>query len=255
MSPLGRRRELVTIVVPARNEEAALAPMLRSLPLATLRAAGFDVEVVVLDGHSTDRTADVAREHGARVIADTQWGKGCALRNARSKLRGDYIIMLDADGTYAADAIPRALDPLAWGDADVVMGVRKIQPGAMSGTHRIGNAVLSISASLLYARKCVDLCTGLWGFRAAALQALPLRSFRFELEAELFALSARMHLRIAQVPVDYLLRTGAPKLQTADALRIAWWLLRSRVADFPTAPGRVVDSYAIAPTLRQDARS
>ena len=252
MNPgMKRERERVTIVVPARNEEAALAPMLRSLPRATLRAAGFDTEVIVLDGHSTDRTPDVARRYGARVIADRQWGKGCAIRNSIAEFTGDYVVMLDADGTYAADAIPRVLDPLAWGDADVVMGARVVQPGAMTGTHRIGNAILSATASLLYARRTPDVCTGLWGFRAEALRAMPLRSFRFELEAEMFALSARLGMRVTQVPVDYLPRTGSAKLATSDAIRIAWWLLRTRVANIPRTHGNRPGTSPFAPTLRQ----
>lgn len=240
------RPGLVTIVIPAKDEEAAIGPTLRSLPRATLRAMGFEVEVVILDGHSRDKTRDVVYGHGdATVVFDRQWGKGRALINGRPHFQGDYVVMLDADGTYAADAIPRVLAPLAWGDADIVMGDRFALNGAMTGSHRIGNAMLSIMAGVLYARPCRDLCTGLWGFRGDALAGLALRSYRFELEAEMFALASRQGLRISHVPVDYLPRTGLAKLNTADAMRIGWWLLRSRVVPLryaPTEPesGRVV---------------
>jgi dolichol-phosphate mannosyltransferase len=108
------------------------------------------------------------------------------------------------------------------------MGYRRIQPGAMTGIHRFGNQMLTWLASLLYQRRCRDLCTGMWGFQASALDALPLESTGFELEAEMFAHAARLGLRIEQVQADYLPRVGSSKLGFTDGFRIAWSLLRSR---------------------------
>jgi len=235
MTPTTRiRKGLVTIVVPARNEERAIARTLASLPLKTLYVEGYDTEVVVLDGQSTDATARIAESLGAVVVRDVELGKGNALRNARKHFHGDYIVMLDADGTYAPDAIPHLLGPLAWGEADVVMGRRMAQPGAMTRVHRIGNRLLSLSAATLYGRRCPDLCTGLWGFRANALHGLPLQSRGFGLEAELFALSARRRLRIGSVLVDYLPREGHSNLRALhDGWRILRRLLTSRVARMP----------------------
>ncbi len=229
---------MVTIVLPAKNEEAAIGPTLRSLPIDTLQDAGFEVETMILDGHSSDRTRDIAYRHGGTtVVFDQQWGKGRALVNARELFKGDYVIMLDADGTYPPDAIPRLLGPLAWDEVDIVMGSRQPRPGSMSLTHRFGNIVLSLLARILYQRACPDLCTGMWGFRSEALHALPLQSYRFELEAEMFALASRLDLRIETVPIDYLPRTGSSKLSMTDALRIVWWLLRSRVVPLQTERG------------------
>ena len=223
-------RGLVTIVLPARNEEQAIGPTLRALPKDTLRAAGFEVETMVLDGHSDDRTRDIVYKHGgATVVFDRQLGKARALINARELFEGDYVVMLDADGTYPPEAIPRVLAPLAWDEADVVMGARRPQEGSMSALHALGNVLLSALASLLYGRRCRDLCTGMWGFRSEALHALPLSSRRFELEAEMFALASRLDLRIEEVPIDYLPRKGSSKLSMTDALRIVWWLVRSRL--------------------------
>lgn len=237
---------LVTIVVPAKDEAGAIGDTLRSLPLATLHTAGFETEVIVLDGHSRDDTCAIARSWGAEVRPDLGRGKGSAVRGARTAFRGDYVIMLDADGTYAPDAIPRVVDLLAHGFADVVMGDRLPQGGSMSGLHRAGNRMLSMGATLLYGRRVRDLCTGLWGFRSDALQRLPLRSTGFELESELFALSARLGLRIRHTDVDYLPRTGTSKLTTSDGLRIGWCLVRNRFASLkaPIALGRGKDRPA-----------
>jgi hypothetical protein len=227
----------VTIVLPAKNEEAAIGRTLRALPLATLEAMGFTNEVLVLDGQSTDRTAAIAAAWGATVVTDRQRGKGNALRNASHLFSGDYIVMLDADGTYAADAIPRVVSRLAFGTADVVMGRRVPQAGSMSRVHEAGNSLLSVGATVLYGKACPDLCTGLWGFRAEAFRQLRLRAKGFELEAELFALSSRLGLRIQQVRTDYLPRHGPTKLSGGpDGLRIGWWLLRSRFRSSRPAP-------------------
>lgn len=224
----GRRTGLVTIVIPAKDEAEGIGETLRSLPVATLRAAGYDVEVVVLDGNSRDDTAAIARAWGAAVVTDREPGKGAALRHGRTALRGDYVIMLDGDGTYAPDAIPRLVEQLAWGEADVVMGCRRTNAGSMTGVHRLGNALLSFGAAVLYARRCPDVCTGMWGFRGEALRALPLRSRGFELEAEIFAVATRLGLRVGFAPVDYLPRRGRTKLSTGDGLRIGWCLVQSR---------------------------
>ena len=219
---------LVTIVLPAKDEAGAIAATLRSLPHEALRAAGYRTEVIVLDGQSKDDTERIARECGATVVRDRGRGKGCALREARATFQGDYVVMLDADGTYAPDAIPRVIALLAAGDADIVMGDRRILPGSMTRVHRVGNALLSLGASTLYGKRVPDLCTGLWGFRVDALHRLPLRANGFELEAELFALSARLGLRIRHTDVDYLPRTGTSKLAAGDAVGIGWCLLRTR---------------------------
>lgn len=228
------RGSLVTLVVPAKDEAEGIARCLRSLPRATLATMGFASEVLVLDGNSADATAAIARSLGATVVTDREPGKGAALRHAREAFRGDYVVMLDADGTYPADAIPTLLDPLMRGDADVAMGLRRPLGRAMPGPNRFGNAVLSLMASLLYRRPCRDVCTGLWAFRADVVRHLPLQSRGFGLEAELFALTARLRLRVAQRDVDYLSRNGKAKLRPGrDGARIFRRLWRSRFVPLP----------------------
>lgn len=239
-------RPLVTFVLPAKDEAEAIGKVLAGLPTETLDLMGFDSEKVVLDGDSHDGTRDIVYGHGgASVVFGDGKGKARALREARDELHGDYILMLDGDGTYAPDAIPRILAPLIRDEADIVMGRRSIQPGSMSLIHRIGNRALSWMARLLYGGSCPDLCTGMWGFQAHALGSLPLQATGFELEAEMFAEASRLGLRIENAPIDYLPRLGASSLTTRDGLKIAWCLLRSRWRDLgaarpPPDPRRMV---------------
>lgn len=244
-------RPTITIVVPAKNEERALGHTLQALPLSTLRAMGFEPEVVVLDGSSTDRTAEIARSLGATVLQDREPGKGAALRNARPHFKGEFVVMLDGDGTYATDAIPRAVARLAYNGADVVMGRRVVQPGAMTGVHKVGNVALTVLARTLYMRRCPDVCTGLWAFRADVLRRMPLKSRGFGLEAELFAFAARLDLRIEEVAVDYLPRRGHSKVSAMrDGARIARRLLVSRFVPLHAAG---MTAHALSPLAQTRA--
>jgi dolichol-phosphate hexosyltransferase len=253
MSPSPSPRGRVTLVLPAKNEQAAIGRTLRALPLPTLRALGLETEVFVLDGHSVDATAQISRRWGATVVTDRRPGKGHALRDALDQFRGDYVVMLDADGTYAPDAIPRILGPLLRNEADVVLGHRRRLPGSMTSFHFLGNKALSLFATVLYGQTCRDVCTGMWGFRREALEAMPLRSQRFGLEAELFSLASRLELRLVHVRCDYLPRRGPNNLSFGrDGLRIVRRLMRSRLVPLPRA-GATARGRARAPETREVA--
>lgn len=237
-----RTRAKVTILLPARNEEDGVRQTLAALPLHELDGAGYDVEVVVVDGHSTDRTVEVAKAWGARVVTQEGRGKGMAVRTALRAVNGDYLIMIDSDHTYPEEAIPQFVRILENG-ADVVMGSRFrgfMEEGAMSRVNRVGNLALSGLASVLYQRRVTDVCTGMWGFRRRAVARLPLRSRAFELEAELFALSAKSGLRLVEVPIPYRRRVGETKLgKVRDGLSIGMMLLLAlprRVGPVAAAP-------------------
>ena len=225
----------VVIMLPALNEENSIGEVIDDIPFTALRDRGYDAIAVVIDGNSTDRTLEIAREKGARIIIQQGKGKGLGVRQALALCHPDdrengeariscegstamrdakYLIMLDADGTYPPEHIVDIIDALEKG-ADVVMGSRflgTIADGAMTGLNRLGNTVLSDAATVLYQQRCTDLCTGMWGFNAKALEELELDSRHFELEAELFAESAKKGLGIVEVPISYLPRKGETKL-------------------------------------------
>jgi len=207
-------RGVATILLPARNEEDGIATTLRELPLPVLAALGFDVDLLVVDGASEDATREIARDFGARVVLQPGVGKGLAFRAALDHAKGTYVVMLDADGTYPAEDVPRFLLELEDG-ADVVMGSRfagEIEDGAMSTVNRVGNVALSTLATLLYGVRTTDVCTGMWGFRREKVAALPLTARRFEIEAELFAQCAKAGLVIRELPIRYGRRIGETKL-------------------------------------------
>lgn len=226
-------RPSVTILLPAKNEESGIEATLAALPLARLTELEYPFEVLVADGRSSDRTREIARRYGARVIAQLGTGKGRAVRSAIDVAKGDLIVMLDADATYPARAIPAFVAMLDAG-ADVVMGSRflgDIDDTAMKPLNRVGNRALSGIASLLYGRRCTDVCTGMWAFRRETFRALGLTSTHFEIEAEMFARASKATLRVVEIPIAYAPRAGVTKLgSVADGIRIGAELLRCRLA-------------------------
>ncbi|NLI73972.1 MAG: glycosyltransferase [Euryarchaeota archaeon] len=222
-------------MLPALNEEDSIGDVISDIPVHALHEKGYDTEIVVIDGNSVDRTLEIARQKGARIIIQNGRGKGLGVRQAlalchpperehsdsRNFCEGStamrdakYLVMLDADGTYPPVHILDLIDALEKG-AEVVMGSRflgAIAEGAMTKLNRFGNNALSDIATLLYQQRCTDLCTGMWGFNARALDILELDSRHFELEAELFAESAKKGLDIVEIPITYLPRQGETKL-------------------------------------------
>ncbi len=226
-------RPSITILLPAKNEESGIEATFAALPVQRLQELGYPVEILVADGKSHDRTREVAERHGARVISQLGTGKGRAVRSALDVAKGDYIVMLDADATYPARAIPAFVAMLDEG-YDVVMGSRfrgHIEHGAMKPLNRLGNRGLSALASTLYGRRCTDVCTGMWAFRRETMRNLTLSSTHFEIEAEMFARAARAGLRIAELPIRYTRREGVTKLgSVVDGLKIGAALVRYRFA-------------------------
>ena len=219
-------RGLVSILLHALDEEKSIGKVIDSIPQDVLRERGYEVEVIVVDGHSRDRTISIARAKGARIITQTGLGKGNAMRTAFKKANGAYVFMMDADNTYNPRFILRMLPHLESGEYDVVLGSRlrgSIESGAMPPVNMLGNKVLTSTANLLFhnGHRMSDVCTGMWGFNGGAIKRLKLNSKRFELEAEMYAKCVKRGFKIGEVPVNYKKRDTFAKLKSIrDGIRI-----------------------------------
>ncbi len=252
-----------TIILPTLNEEAGLARTLDELPLNNLLLAGFMTRVLVVDGGSVDQTVEVARAHRATVLRQTGHGKGDAVRQgveAALANGADYVTVLDADYSYAADTLLPTFSLLAAG-TDLVIGVRRpLQDptdNVRSAVHRVGDALLSMTAARLSRVPFLDICSGLWGVRADAIRRVRLESTGFEIEAELFLKMARQGYRVSQIPVTYRPRVGIAKLKAfTDGSRILLSILRfSRTGSknpSPVSLEYVGDAEPRVPTPSED---
>ena len=217
----------VSVVIPTRNEEASIGGVLVEVRRAL---AGWDFEVLVVDTASRDRTREIAAAEGARVVDEPRRGYGRAYKTGFAAARGDVIATLDADLTYPADRIPEFAVCVLEGKADFVSGDRlsRLRPEAMSGMHRVGNAILNAAFRLLFRHPIRDSQSGMWVFRRSLLAAMDLRSDGMSLSEELKAEAIRQG-RFVEVPIDYRARVGEKKLQSfRDAFRNFAFLFRKR---------------------------
>jgi glycosyltransferase involved in cell wall biosynthesis len=243
----------VSVIIPTLNEQENIAWVLDRVP------ADVD-EVVIVDGRSTDRTIEtaLAARPDARVILEPRPGKGAALRAGFDAARGDYIVMLDADGSMNPEEITRFVDALRAG-GELVKGSRFMPDGGTSDMtliRKAGNAVLRGFVNVLFGCRFTDLCYGFCGFRRAALAELALSSDGFEIETEIVVRAVKAHLRIAEVPsFEAPRRHGDSNLNAwRDGRRILRTLLHERVGDaVAAAPPAGMEGAAPATVLPNDA--
>lgn len=215
----------VSIVMPCLNEEGSVAMSVHKAS-QWLDRSGFTGEVVVVDNGSDDHSVDEAMGAGARVIFEARRGYGSALRRGIASSRGRWVFMGDCDETYDYSDLAPFIKELEAG-ADVVVGNRYaggIQPGAMTWSHRyLGTPVLTFLVKLFSQSNLGDSQCGLRAFTRQAYDAMELHSDGMEFASEMIIKATRLHLNVAEVPIQYFPRIGEAKLET---FRDGWRHLR-----------------------------
>lgn len=221
----------VSIILPALNEAKTIGMVIQEIPRETLEQEGYSVEVLVVDNGCTDKTVQIARENGARIITESRKGKGRAVRTALEQVNADFVFMLDSDYTYPAAYILDMLKLLNQG-YPVVIGSRlkgQREKGSISRLNIVGNRLLTLLANMLYQARISDVCTGYWGFKGEVIPRLNLSATGFTLEAELFSQVSKNGYRIGEVPIRYRRRPSPSKLNPIkEGLRIARTLIARR---------------------------
>jgi glycosyltransferase involved in cell wall biosynthesis len=240
--PTKEDRPLVSIVIPCLNEAASIERCVREAR-AVVDGNGFRGAVIVVDNGSTDGSAELAQQAGARVVHERRRGYGSAYLAGFEAARGDYIVMADADLTYDFADIPRFVAELD-GGAQLVMGNRmdNIQPGAMPWHHRyIGNPVLTGVLNLFFRTGVRDAHCGMRAVRREVLPQLDLRTTGMEFASEMVIRAAKENLEISEIPIEYHPREGESKL---SSFRDGWRHLRFLLVHQPTylflVPGAVM---------------
>jgi len=189
----------VTVIICALNEEKNLPQVLPKIPV-------WVDEVILMDGHSTDRTVEVAKKlrPDIRVLYQPNNGKGEALKYGVAASKGDIIVTLDADGTYPPEEIPNFVQAILQGH-DFAKGTRfkDTKPACMPPNRQFGNRILALTANLLFHTKYTDICSGYYAFLRADFMRMNLISQGFEMEQELFVKIAKMKLRVVEIPHSY----------------------------------------------------
>jgi glycosyltransferase involved in cell wall biosynthesis len=224
----------LSVVLPCLNEAETLATCIKKAR-GSMEALGVEGEIVVADNGSTDGSQSIAEALGARVVPVPERGYGAALRTGIAAAEGRFVIMADADDSYALDDLGPFVEALR-GGADLVMGNRfagGIEPGAMPALHRyLGNPVLSWVGRLFFRVPINDFHCGMRGFRRDRIMGLGLTTVGMEFASEMVVRSAINGLNITEVPTTLKPdgRSRAPHLRT---WRDGWRHLRFLLAFSP----------------------
>lgn len=218
----------ISVVIPCLNEEEAVGVVVDQA-WEGIRRSGREGEVIVVDNDSSDRSAEVAAEHGARVVSEPRRGYGSAYLAGLGDARGEYVVMTDADETYPIQELGPFVDRLEQGD-DLVLGSRfkgKIHGDAMPWLNRrIGNPILTGLLNLFFGVKVSDAHCGMRAVRRDALRTLDLHSTGMEFASEMVFKAYRRDLNVSEIPIDYFPRVGESKLNRfGDAWRHARFML------------------------------
>ena len=214
----------VSVIIPTRNEASAISRVLADLP------AGLVTEVVVVDSNSTDGTAEIAAEMGARVVHEPRRGYGRACLTGLAVADApDVVVFLDGDYSDRPAQLPLLLAPITDGRADITLGSRLGKqriPGALPWHQAFGNRLAASLITLLYGVRVSDLGP----FRAArahVLRELALEEATYGWAVEMILKGALRGFRIVEVPVSYYPRIGTSKISgtAKGTLGAAWFIL------------------------------
>jgi glycosyltransferase involved in cell wall biosynthesis len=224
----------VTFLIPAYNEERTIEEVLdriEDLPLRT--------QIICIDDGSVDGTLEILKRRAEQasnmvVVSQRNRGKGAAIRRGIPFVTGDIVVIQDADMEYDPAEVPRLVEPIQRGVADVVYGSRLSggQPQrAYMFWHLVGNKFLTLTTNILFNTTLSDMETGYKAFRAEVLSSLDLHQNSFTIEPEITAKICKKKLRIYEMPISYYGRTyeEGKKITWRDGFKALWVLAGTRI--------------------------
>lgn len=245
----------LSVVIPAYNEEAGIQAVLRRVldTRPRLAAEGLDLELIVVDDGSRDRTAEiVAATPGARLIRHrTNGGYGAALKTGFAAARGEWIGFLDADGTYPPEHFPELCRAALAQDADIVIGSRMAGAASrMPFVRRVGNFIFARLVSLVSACRVTDSASGMRVFRKSILERLYPLPDGLNLTPVMSTRALHEGLKMIEVPIPYSERAGRSKLSVVrDGMRFAQSIVWTALTYNPVRLLGLVGLACLAVTL------
>ena len=225
----------LSIIIPVFNEHKSIKEL-----IGRVQATKLANEIIIVDDCSSDGTRKILPEldgkNGIRVILHNKnRGKGAAIRTGLEAVRGDIILIQDADLEYDPRDYPALLKPIQEGIADVVYGSRFLG-GPRRATmfwHMIANKLLTFATNILFNTILTDMETGYKVFRREVTEGLSLRANRFDFEPEFTAKILKRRYRIFEVPISFNPRdySEGKKIKLKDAFAAIWALLKFRLID------------------------
>lgn len=214
-----------SVVIPARNEEATIGNVLRDVRDLT-------DDLIVVDGHSSDRTVDIAQQFHARVVFDHGRGKGDAVRVGLAEAKLPITVLIDADGSHDPKDIPKLVGPIASREAALVIGSRMLGGseelfGSISEVIRLlGSLVISLSINYRFGPRLTDYQNGLRAIRTDVGQTIGLTSNISTIEQEMAMKCLQHGYGITEVPThEYRRQGGVSKIKVMSVSHLYIWNL------------------------------
>ncbi|MCK5474687.1 MAG: glycosyltransferase [Candidatus Aenigmarchaeota archaeon] len=210
---------MVTIVLPTKNEEESIGKTIDEIRSVT------EAKMLVVDGHSKDKTVDIAKKKGVLVIYDHGLGKGEALRCVFDYAK-DGVVFLDVDGTYPIKLLPEFIDALK--THDVVVGERtKFLHKSLPRVFLVSDAVSRGIFRILFGKR-IDNLSGMRGLTKNAIKKMKLKSNGFTIENEMAVKTAVNNMSLKKIPITYDMRNGSSKFNSlTDGTKIFFFMVYS----------------------------
>jgi glycosyltransferase involved in cell wall biosynthesis len=225
----------VSVVIPTLNEEDSIGQTLDQIPRFD------DLEIMIVDGLSKDRTREIARSKGARVVEEKRRGYGRAYKTGFKQATGEIIVTMDGDTTYPAEMVEELVEILENEALDFIScdRIRKADKGAFTGTHALGNWVLKVTMNVLFGMRLNDSQTGMWVFRKKVLEHLTITSDGMPMSEEIKIEAFRNRkVKAKEISVPYRVRTGEKALNTwKDGIKNEIFLFKKRFTPGSLGPG------------------
>ena len=210
-----------------RNEEATVAEAVQGV-------TPFGDEILVIDGHSTDRTREIAESLGAKVFLDDGHGKGDGIRKAIEVASGDVVVFIDADGSHDPADIPNLTAPILAGDYDMVVGSRwtggSDELGGDMGKfiRSTGSSIITLAINYRWGVRLTDSQNGLRALSTKAGRAITLTENIFTIEQEMIMECLRKGFRVGEAPThEYKRKAGESQIVVWKmAYRYVWSLVK-----------------------------
>ena len=221
---------MISVVMPVYNEAKTIKEIVKNV-----QAVGLEKEIIIVDDASTDGTREILNElkdkEGITVLYhQSNQGKGAALRTAFKQVKGEIVIIQDADLEYDPNEYNKLIKPIIEGKADAVYGSR-----FLGGPHRVlffwhyvGNRIFTLLSNMLTNLNLTDMETCYKVFKASLLNKFTIESNRFGVEPEITAKLAKLKCRIYEVDISYSGRdyTEGKKINWKDGIAALYWILK-----------------------------
>ncbi len=189
----------ITVVIPAMNEEKTIGEIIK-------RCQSSADEIIVVDGHSTDKTREIAEQLGSKIILDHKKGKGEAMRSSIPHINGEITVFLDADGSHDPNDIARLIEPILKDEADHVTGSRltggssELHGGFDECFRLMGSSFITACINWRYKVRLSDSQNGFRAIKTPVLKALDLKENKTTIEQEMIMKTLKKGYRITEVP-------------------------------------------------------